>query len=86
VTPGSFVEIKVEGISVYATVFILLIFIGYMFRLYDHLQAHIYTLEINTIDNGSVAFMTLVNVVDNGDTFLVTVDAVAAVELSFVES
>jgi hypothetical protein len=53
-----------------------------MYRSYDHLQADIYTLEINTTDNGSVVFRMLVYLVDNGDGFLVTVDAVAVVELT----
>jgi hypothetical protein len=48
-----------------------------MFRLYDHLHADKYTLEINTTDNGSVGFRMLVNLVGNGDGFLVTVDAVS---------
>jgi hypothetical protein len=55
-----------------------------MFRSYDHLQVDIYTLEINTTDNGSVVFRMLVNFVDNGDGFLVTVDAVGVVELTIV--
>jgi hypothetical protein len=54
-----------------------------MFRSYDHLQVDKYTrtLDINTTDNGSVVVRMLVNLVDNGDRFLVTVDTVAVVEL-----
>jgi hypothetical protein len=47
-----------------------------MFQSYDHLQTEIYTLEINST-NRSDAFRILVNLVDNGDRFLVTVDAAA---------
>jgi hypothetical protein len=52
-----------------------------MFRSYDHLQAEMYTSEINITDNGSVVFRILVNLVDNGDGFLATVDVVAVAEL-----
>jgi hypothetical protein len=48
-----------------------------MFLSYDHLQAGIYTPEINSIDNGSFVFRILVNLVDNGNRFLVTVYVVA---------
>jgi hypothetical protein len=41
------------------------------------------TLEINTTDNGSVVFLSmLANFVDNNDRFLVMVDSVAVVELT----
>jgi hypothetical protein len=39
-------------------------------------------LEINSTDNEFVVFRMLVNLVDNGDGFLVTVDAVAVVDLT----
>jgi hypothetical protein len=41
-----------------------------MFRSYDHLQLEIYTVEINSTDKGSVAFLLLflfVILVDYGD-------------------
>jgi hypothetical protein len=53
-----------------------------MFRSYDHLLVEICTSEINAADNGSVVFRILVNLVDNGDRCLVTVAAVAVVEVS----
>jgi hypothetical protein len=43
-----------------------------MFRSYDHLQVEICTSEINNTDKGSVVFRILLNLVDNGDMFLVT--------------
>jgi hypothetical protein len=59
-----------------------------MFRSYDHLQAdiyiYIYMSKINTTDNGSVVFKILVNLVDNCDRFLVTVDVVAVAESTIV--
>jgi hypothetical protein len=51
-----------------------------MFRSYNHLHAGIYALEIKSTDNGSIVFRILINLVDNGDRFLVTVDVVAAAE------
>jgi hypothetical protein len=48
-----------------------------MFWSYDHLQVEIYTSEINTTHNGSVVLRILVNLVDNCDRFLVTVDVIA---------
>jgi hypothetical protein len=57
-----------------------------MFRSYDHLQGDVYRLEINTTNNGSVVFRMLVNLVDNSDRCLVTVDAVAVVELTITYS
>jgi hypothetical protein len=42
----------------------------------------IYTSEINTTDNGSVVFRILVNLVDNDDRFIVTVNVVAVGELT----
>jgi hypothetical protein len=53
-----------------------------MFRYYDHLQVDIYTLEVNTTDNGSVVFKMLVITVHSGDRFLVTVETVAVVKLT----
>jgi hypothetical protein len=61
---------------------LLLFFICYMFRSYDHLQVDIYTLQINSTDNGSVVFRILANLVNNGDRSLVTVDVVAFAELT----
>jgi hypothetical protein len=57
-----------------ALVFIIYSLICYMFRSYDHLQA-----EIN---NGSVVYGILVNMLDNNsDRFLVIVDVVAVAAL-----
>jgi hypothetical protein len=55
-----------------------------MFWSYDHLQGEIYTSEINTADNGSVGFRILVNLLDNSDRFLVSVNVVALGELTIV--
>jgi hypothetical protein len=63
---------------------LILFFVCCIFRSYNHLQAEIYTLEINSTDNGSVVFRILVNLVDNGDRFLVTVDVVAVAELTIL--
>jgi hypothetical protein len=57
-----------------------------MFRSYDHLQVDIHTLEINTTGNGFVTFRMLVNLVNNDDRFLVSVEATAAVELTVAYS
>jgi hypothetical protein len=52
-----------------------------MFQSYDLLQVKIYTSEINPSDNGSVVFMIVVNMVDNGDRFLVMVYVVVVADL-----
>jgi hypothetical protein len=53
-----------------------------MFRSYDHLQEKIYTLEINSTENGSVVLRILANLVNNGDRSLVSVEVVAVAELT----
>jgi hypothetical protein len=53
-----------------------------MFRLYDHLQTEIYASDINTTDNGYSVFFILVNLIDDSDGFLVTVDMAAVAKLT----
>jgi hypothetical protein len=53
-----------------------------LFRSYDHHQADLYTLEINSTEKGSVVFRILANLENNGDKSLVTVCVVAVVELA----
>jgi hypothetical protein len=78
-------EIKVEVFpsTQLFSYFLLLFFIHYMFRSCDHLQVYINTLETNITDHGiHCSFGVLVNVVDKGYRFQVSVDAVAVVELN----
>jgi hypothetical protein len=55
-----------------------------MFGSCGHLQAEIYTSEINATDNGSGLLRILVNFIDNNDRFLVMVDVVVVAELTNV--
>jgi hypothetical protein len=48
----------------------------YIFPSYDHLQVEMYTVDINSTDNGSVFLRIFVILVDYGDRFLVTVKVV----------
>jgi hypothetical protein len=70
------------GISIYATHFrnfVLLYFICYKFRSYDHPQVEMYISEINTTENQYVVFRILVNLIDNSDRFLFSVDLVSVI-------
>jgi hypothetical protein len=74
-----------RGVSVYATIFLVYTIILYSLHvsvIRPSSCEHIYTLEINTTDNGSIVFRMLVNLVDNGDSFLVTVVVVAVAQLA----